>query len=145
MAFLIDNILLVALALVSGGLLLWPRLSAAGGTTRLAPNAVVQALNRDQAQLLDVREVAQFASGHIAQARSVPLDTLAAKLKSLKTDRPVIIVANDERQARQAQRTCKQAGFTAVFWLGGGMSAWEQAGLPAVTTTATVRTLPRAA
>lgn len=146
MAFLIDNIMLVVLALVSGGLLLWPRLQGgSGGAARLAPTAVVQALNREQAQLLDVRDTAQFAAGHIAQARSVPLDTLATKLKSFNTARPVIIVAHDDRQARLALRACSQAGFKTVFWLGGGMTAWEQAGLPAVNTTATVRSLPRAA
>lgn len=138
MAFVIDNLWLFGLALISGGALIWPLLLKGQQARRLSPAEVVHRLNREQAQLIDIRNAEQFAQGHIAQARSLPqpsateVDAASAKLPGINKGRPLVVVAQDDRQAQQALRYFTQAGVSEVFWLGAGMLAWEQAGLPIV-------------
>eukprot|EP01036_Dinobryon_divergens_P051509 gene51509-68928_t len=74
--FLIDNWLLVAAALVSGGLLLWPMLKRGSGAGAVSPVEAVRLINREKAVVIDVCEPAEYAAGHVAGSRSVPLATL---------------------------------------------------------------------
>ena len=72
--FLINNSWLVGLALVSGIMLLWPMLKrGAGGVVSVTPNEAVLLINRANAVVLDVRDDAEFAGGHITDARHIPL------------------------------------------------------------------------
>ena len=72
MSFVIENWLLIAAALVSGGLLMWPSLSgrSAGG---VSPSEAVTLMNREKAVVVDVCEPAEYAAGHVGSARNVPL------------------------------------------------------------------------
>ena len=79
MKFIIDNWHLIALALVSGGLLLWPVLRGVA-TPGLAPTAAVQLINREKAVVVDVCQPDEFAQGHIVGSRNIPLADLEAKL-----------------------------------------------------------------
>ena len=94
MKFFIDNWFLFLAAAVSGGLLLWPMLNkGAGGAGKLSTNEAVQLINRERAVLIDVSEPAEYAAGHVAGAKSVPLgqietSTALPKNKAL----PLVVV-----------------------------------------------------
>ena len=45
-------------------------------------------------------------------------------------DRPVIVVCDNDRQAAPVSKTLKKMGFTQVFAIQGGISAWQSASLP---------------
>ncbi|HLA33723.1 MAG TPA: rhodanese-like domain-containing protein, partial [Rhodocyclaceae bacterium] len=75
MEFLQQNLMWVALALVSGGMLLWPMLTGAG-TESLSPAQATLLINRQDAIVLDVREGKEWEAGHIAGARHVVLSQL---------------------------------------------------------------------
>jgi len=62
MKFILDNWMLISVALVSGGLLLWPAIQGAGGGG-LSPNQAVQPMNREKAVVVDVCEAEEFAAG----------------------------------------------------------------------------------
>lgn len=130
MKFLIDNWFLVASALISGGMLLWPLIQrgAAGG---INTTEAVTLINRQKGVLIDVREPAEYAAGHAGGARSVPLSKLdgAADLPKNKSLPLVVLCATGARSAR-AVAMLKKQGYENVRSLNGGLRAWREANLP---------------
>lgn len=127
--FLIQNWLLVAAAVVSGGLLLVPRLQ--GGAGGVAPAEAVRLMNREKAVLLDVREANEYAAAHIKGARHVPLASLEGS-KALPSNKalPLVVVCARGVRASRAAGQLKKMGYENVQVLAGGMGAWQQADLP---------------
>ena len=74
--FIIDNWLLILIAFVSGGLLVWPAVARNDGTGSVSTAEAVRLINREKAVLIDVSEPAEYAASHVAGARNVPLGTL---------------------------------------------------------------------
>ena len=77
MKFFIDNISnvwLLAIVLVSGGMLLWPILQRRGAKVSILQ--ATQLFNQGKTLLLDVREEAEFAAGHVHDAKNIPLKQL---------------------------------------------------------------------
>ncbi|VCU70525.1 molybdopterin biosynthesis protein MoeB [Pigmentiphaga humi] len=130
MEFIVDNILLIALALVSGGLLVWQSMRGGQSGGALSPAEATAAVNQRQAVFVDIRSVADYAAGHIAQSRSVPADALAQKAGGLPKNKPLILVGADGRDAAKAVASFKSGGFAEVSSLAGGLSGWVRAGLP---------------
>ncbi len=84
--------------------------------------------------LLDVRVNGDFLGeqGHIATARNLPLEELAARIPELEThlERPVALICRTDRRSAQAARLLTQAGFADVQVVRGGMTAWREQGWP---------------
>jgi len=131
--FLQKNILLVAAALGSGAMLLWPLVRGfAGGGAAVNTLQATQLMNRENALVLDVREPAAYAAGHILGARNLPLaelDKRAADLEKYKS-RPVIVACDTGSTSARAVALLKARGFGNVVHLAGGFRAWLQGGLP---------------
>jgi rhodanese-related sulfurtransferase len=137
--FIIDNIFLVGLAILSGGALFLPMLQQRGGN-KLSLLQATQLINQNRTVILDVRDTAQFAAGHIREARNIPAKELAKRvgeLEKLKT-RNFLVVCQSGTQSAGAAATLAKAGFAEVFGLAGGMSAWQAQSLPVVGSAAPV-------
>lgn len=136
MEFFRSNILLIGLAVGSGFMLLLPLFKkSAGGVPNLTAAEAVTLINRSNALVLDVRDAAEFASGHIAEATHIPLADLAARIGELKKYQNKTILVNCQRGMRSA-KACdilRKAEFTQVNNLHGGLNAWLEAKLPMVT------------
>ena len=80
--------------------------------------------------LIDVREPAEFARGHVRGAVNVPLGELSARLGALPADRLVFYC----RSGARSLSACALAIATGaqIAHLEGGTLAWEQAGEPLV-------------
>ena len=76
MKFIADNWYLILVALVSGGLLLWPTLRRGTGGGAVDCTEAVRLINREKAVLIDVSEPAEFAAGHVANAKNIPFGSL---------------------------------------------------------------------
>jgi rhodanese-related sulfurtransferase len=83
-----------------------------------------------QLQLIDVREPDEWAEGHIDGATHIPLGDLPARTGELDPDRATVIVCRSGARSGNATMYLMQYGFRDVANLGGGMLAWERAGLP---------------
>lgn len=136
MEFLQQNLMWVALALVSGGMLLWPILTGAG-TESLTPAQATLLINRQDAIVLDVREGKEWEAGHIAGARHVVLSQLDNRLPELEKhkQRPIIVCCASGARSATACTKLKRAGFEKVYNLAGGLPAWSEANLPTTTKT----------
>lgn len=130
--FVIANWSLILLALVSGGLLAWPMLAGGGSGGGLTAAAAVQRINREKAVLIDVCDAGEFASGHAAGARSVPLAELQDKLPGVVKNKatPLVMVCASGARARRAVAIARKLGYEQADILAGGMKSWREANLP---------------
>src|SRR5688500_13606898 len=79
------NMVLFGSVLVSGGMLVWPllgRLMRPG--QEVGPIEAVQLINRRDAVVIDLRDAAEYKSGHINNARHVPEADLDSRMKELE-------------------------------------------------------------
>ena len=97
----------------------------------ISPQDAVRLMNQG-ATLLDLRDAAAYAAGHIRGARNVPAERLADGVDSLKRlkERPVIVYCERGVTAAAALRTLTTQGFTRVVNLRGGLSSWRAENLP---------------
>ncbi len=127
------NMVLLGLAVVSGGMLIFPLFSRGMRTaTEVGPSDAVMLINRKDAVVLDVRDDAEFAGGHITNARHVPEKQLADHLKALEKfkSKPVIVSCASGRRSAAVADNLRKQGFADVVALRGGIGAWVQAGMP---------------
>lgn len=132
MKFIIDNIYLIALALISGAMLFIPfiRQRQKGLSTLQA----TQLINKGKTVIVDVRPADQFAKGHLIDARNIPLKDLGSRIDELSKfkEKNVIIVCQTGNHAPKAEAQLKKAGFANVYGLQGGVAGWQAQNLPTV-------------
>ena len=131
--FVQKNIWLVLIAIVSGLMFVWPTIARRFSRIReVGVTEAVQLINRQDATIVDVRETAEFKSGHIPNARSIPLSELAARMKELEKlkSKPVLAVCASGARSSSACRELQKAGIAQVYSLSGGMQGWDKAGMP---------------
>ena len=128
MKFLIDNIWLILMALLSGGALAWPTLTR--GKHTLSTLQATQLLNKGKTTVLDVRSPEEFKAGHLRQAKNIPLKELDARVAELDKSHALLVVCESGARASRAAAQIRRAGLTEVYVLEGGCTAWHAQGLP---------------
>ncbi|WP_308636865.1 rhodanese-like domain-containing protein [Paenibacillus silvisoli] len=86
--------------------------------TRLGPAKGLRTLR------IDVREAAEFLSGHIPGARNVPLSQLGSRLGELPKERPLLLYCRNGMRSKTAARLLRRGGYTQLTHLQGGLGAW---------------------
>ena len=133
----------IVVALVAGAAwLVWSNFnSGSQGTVIAAQNtAVYQRISPQQYQndyiqgrtphlLLDVRTPEEFASGHIAGAVNISLQSLPQRLETLPKDQPIVLYCRSGNRSNQAAQIMARAGFTQLYDLG-GIIDWRAQGYP---------------
>jgi len=96
------------------------------------PQITVQDLHREMehVQLVDVRMPGEWDTMHIAQAQLKPLPKLTSMLDSLDRTQPVAVHCKSGYRSSMASSLLKQAGFTQVMNVIGGIDAWKACDLP---------------
>ena len=83
--------------------------------------------------IIDVRGPSEFARGHVAGARNIPLAKLGQQIKRLPADRRIVTYCNmhhpGQSRGERAAKLLSEAGLDAMA-IAGGYSAWEAAELP---------------
>ena len=131
MKFILDNWMLISVALASGGMLLWPVVQGAT-RTGLSPAGAVALINRERGVVIDVCEADEFAAGHVGGARNVPLSNLEQRLPEVVKNKtvPLILVCATGARAGRAAAVAKKLGYDKAQVLAGGLKAWKEANLP---------------
>ena len=129
MKFLLDNWMLIAVALASGVALIVPVLGKGSG---LSPQDMVQLMNREKAVVIDVCEPDEFAQGHVIGAKNLPLGDLEAKLAQVVKNKsiPVVMVCQVGARSARAAATAQKLGYENAQSLAGGLKAWQAANMP---------------
>ncbi|MDH4189378.1 MAG: rhodanese-like domain-containing protein [Betaproteobacteria bacterium] len=130
--FVKNNLLMFVVAIASGGMLLWPFLRRGAGGPWVNAVQATQLINREDAIVVDVREPAEFAQGHILSARNLPMSQLGARVGELDKykSRAVVLCCATGNRSSRAIAMLKSRGFEKACNLSGGLSGWQQAGLP---------------
>ena len=122
MEFITKNIFLIAVALVSGGMLLWP-FAAQGRGRPVGEYARSDAADQPQdALVLDLRSAEDYAKGHILGAKNLPLADLERRAGELEKHKakPVIVHCGDGNRAGGGVAALRKLGFGSVSNLSGG-------------------------
>jgi len=101
--------------------------------TRMSPREVHEFLGKHpETLLLDVRGTTEWNDdvGHIEGSRQIPLRELGGRIDELDPwrDKPIIIVSRIGDRGGAAVVALREAGFTRVAGLDGGLEAWREAG-----------------
>ncbi len=131
MKFILDNWMLISVALASGFMLFLPVMQGAA-TAGLSPQQAVQMINREKAQVIDVCSAEEFAAGHLIGARHVPLDQLEQQLAGVSKNKsqPLILVCASGMRSKRAVAVAKKLGYEQAHSLTGGLKGWKEANLP---------------
>jgi rhodanese-related sulfurtransferase len=133
--FLQANWMLVAVAAVSGAMLMWSFVGRRVSGIEQADTLKATRLYNDDALVLDVREPSEFDAGHIPKSRHIPLGQLSGRMHELEKfkTQPVLVSCRSGQRSARACGMLKKAGFATVYNLDGGILAWERANLPVTT------------
>ena len=132
MSFIAENWILILIAFISGGLLVWPMVNkAAGGGTAVGTSEAVRLINREKGVLIDVGEPGEYGQAHASGARNVPFGQLEGS-KDLPTNKalPVIVLCPTGSRAGRAAGLLRKAGYDKAVSVSGGNAAWREAQLP---------------
>jgi sulfur-carrier protein adenylyltransferase/sulfurtransferase len=75
--------------------------------------------------LLDVRQPAEYRSGHLPGAVFIPLPELLDRFKELDPSKPVVTYCRSGNRSRSAAAILLTEGFAPVYSLDGGITAWN--------------------
>ena len=145
MDFFFENILLISIAFISGGLLVWPLLTKNIGLKKLGTVEATTMLNRQNGILVDLRENDDLSGGVIPQAERIPSSILLKKREGFdeykkkfqdkkNQNKPIILMGNKASTVSVVGKLLKDNGFEEVFCLDGGIESWIEAGLPVRST-----------
>lgn len=90
-----------------------------------------QIQTRQQAQLIDVRTIDEFQSGHLAGAKLINVQdrNFEQQMQQLDPQQPVYLYCRSGRRSAMAARRLNQMGFSQVYDLQGGIMRWMSLGL----------------
>ncbi len=133
MQFVQNNIWLVLIAVTSGIMLLWSFFgNRLRGVKEVDCAAALQMINHKEACVLDVREPDEYKSGHLLNAKSIPLGKLRERIGEMERyrDKPIVVVCRSGNRSATACALLGRDGFAQVYNLAGGVTAWQKASLP---------------
>ncbi|PUA18189.1 rhodanese-like domain-containing protein [Glaciimonas sp. PCH181] len=132
MKFLIDNIFVLGLVILSGGALIFPLLQRRG--SKVTTLQATQLINQGKTLVLDVRDAEGFSAGHLIDSKNIPLKDLTTRLVEIEKFKAknVIVVCQTGTQASKATAQLTKAGFAQVYSLDGGIASWQTQGLPTI-------------
>ena len=134
--FITENALLILLALGSGIALIWPALtkSGAAGLPSISASEAVLLMNQSKTIVLDVRDEAEFLTGHIQGAKHIPLAALESRIKELEKykKKPLLVYCQRGFRSSKACKLLAQQEYEQLCQLNGGLDKWIEAKMPLV-------------
>ena len=100
---------------------------------KVSANQLVQMLALDKAYIVDCRSIEEFNQKRIGNAIHLDFDNpnvLEEKFQSLDLNRTFYVYGKNEQQIQQVGKWLIQEGVKQVYFLDGGIKAWENAQLP---------------
>ena len=130
MKFILENWVLILVAFISGGMLVWPMVNKSRGGS-VSTSEAVRLINREKGVLIDVSEPNEFAAGHAGGARNVPFGSLEGS-KDLPGNKtlPLVLMCPTGARAGRAAGLLRKAGHENAVAVAGGTAAWRDAALP---------------
>ncbi|RNI10010.1 rhodanese-like domain-containing protein [Methanohalophilus halophilus] len=90
-------------------------------------------LDTEDIFLLDVRTQSEFDEGHIKYANLIGVTQLSSRLDEVPSNETILVYCKSGVRSASASNTLVGAGYTDVYNMDGGITAWKAAGYPVVT------------
>ena len=87
----------------------------------------------DAPMVIDVRQMNEYAAGHVPGAWHINGGSLPDRLAELPRDRPIAVICEAGFRASIGTSLLRASGFDHASWVGAGFPAWREAGLPVET------------
>ncbi|MBX9586472.1 MAG: rhodanese-like domain-containing protein [Gammaproteobacteria bacterium] len=126
--------LTLAFVITLGTLLFFELKDRQGGAQRIDCTEMTRLINHEKALVIDVRKKEEYQQGHIISALNITPENFKdqqAQLQKAK-NRPIILIDSNGSGINPMLKLLQQEGLSACY-LGGGLSAWRQEGLPVTT------------
>jgi rhodanese-related sulfurtransferase len=120
--------LLVAFGALALLLFLGLRVMADGATSPSAAASLIK--EKKNLQLIDVRTPAEYAEGHLAKAKLIPLQELEERLAEIDKGKPILLYCRSGHRSGMALKILQDKGYAQAKDIEGGINAWTAAGLP---------------
>jgi rhodanese-related sulfurtransferase len=104
-----------------------------GGAT-VSAQELVNLVNKEGAVVVDIRDKAEFDSGHIVDAINIPFANLESRMDELQKyqDKHIVLACKMGQHSGAAGTQLRKAGFEHVSRLRGGITEWRGQSLPVV-------------
>ncbi len=100
----------------------------------LSPQQAINLVNGQEGVFVDLRDSADYRSGHIVDAMHIPASKLLGDTSLLEKyrDRPVVLVCKLGQNAGTVSKKLRTDGYDKVYKMAGGMTEWHNLQLPVV-------------
>ena len=104
------------------------------GGAKVSPSELVGLVNRDDASVLDLRDLKDYNLGHIAGSKSFPASSFDARVGELEglKKKTLVLVCKMGQHSGPLGKKLKALGFEDIRRLAGGMAEWTASNLPLV-------------
>ena len=120
--------LIIALAIPVIFFLMRSRVSADGAVS--PTEAATWIKEKQNLQIIDVRTEGEYAGGHLAGAKLIPVQEIGKRLSEIDKQRPVLLYCRTGHRSGNALKILLDHGYTEAKHMDGGITAWQAAGLP---------------
>ena len=119
---------------LSGGIMAWLMSGRpVDQLEQISPHQLAARLEESNVRIIDVRTPAEWIASRINCAEHLPLsDILADQLPDAQKDEELVLQCGSGYRSNIAASILRQAGYTHVKSLAGGVFAWSNAGYPLV-------------
>lgn len=128
-------LLFIAFFATLGMLVYTEYMRIAGSSAQLSPFAATQLMNDGDTIVVDVRDENEYKSGHVLNARNLPVSKLDERMHEIEKykERDIVLYCDSGMRTTRASAKLKKNGFAKLHVIAGGLTAWEKANLPTVT------------
>ncbi len=125
-----DVIVYVVMAVAVIAVLVMIARKASKGITIISVHNVKDLLKENDLLILDVRSTEEFSAGHLRGSKNIPVQSLSLKIASLLgwKDKKVLVYCHSGGRSMAASQMLKKSGFTKIYNMAGGVSAWVGVG-----------------
>jgi rhodanese-related sulfurtransferase len=81
---------------------------------------------------VDVRTVSEYDDGHIEGALNIPVQEIEDRLNELSKRDEILVYCRTGNRSSTAIEIMKENGFTKIYHMNRGITAWKEAGFPVV-------------
>lgn len=131
--FVLNHPYLFSLLFVILTLLIWNIFgNLIGGVRLLTTDEATHLINREGAEVIDIRSKMDFEKGHIINAKNIGLQELPEKINKLRKDKNkgvIFCCSNGSLSLKETQKMVRQ-GEEMIYCLKGGIASWRNASLP---------------
>ena len=91
---------------------------------------VKELLEKQEIQLIDVRETGEYKAEHIPNSQIVPLSDFSLEKLPLNNNKPIVLYCQSGNRSQKAAQKLIESGFADFSQLQGGITAWKTSGYP---------------